>query len=156
MIRPASEADLGDLLALYQEMAEEAPVKMPADPLQAGPVLKGILADQSRHLHVAVIGNQVVGSGDLLIVPNLPHHARPWAVIENVIVTAPARRRGVASALMHHLVEIASSAGCYKVQLMSGKQRMGAHELYRKIGFHAVADGFKIFFDGTQAVRPDQ
>lgn len=155
LIRPATADDLDGLLALYQELADGSPVKMPSHPGQSRLVLKRILDDPARHLHIAVADTQTVGTADLLIVANLTHRARPWAVIENVIVTAPARRHGVGTALLHHLVQIASSAGCYKVQLHSGKQRAQAHDLYKKVGFRPVAEGFKLYFDGT-GQPPDQ
>ncbi|HEV2371351.1 MAG TPA: GNAT family N-acetyltransferase [Streptosporangiaceae bacterium] len=148
LIRPATPDDLDDLLTLYREMAEGRPAAQPADARSARPIFQAILADPVRHLQVAAIGTHLVGSADMIIVANLPHDARPWAVIENVIVAASARRQGVATALMHRLMAIASSAGCYKVQLMSGKQRTPAHALYRKLGFTAAAEGFKIFLDG--------
>ena len=149
-IRPACEGDLGALLALYQELAEGSPIRAPADHDRSRPVFKAILNDPARHLYVAAIGATTVGSAEMLIVANLTHRARPWAVIENVIVTAPARRQGAATALLRQLVKIASAAGCYKVQLHSGKQRARAHELYKKIGFRPVAEGFKLYFDGTE------
>jgi GNAT superfamily N-acetyltransferase len=77
-------------------------------------VFQAILADLARYLHAATIGERIVGSADLVIVANLTHHSRPWAVIENVVVTAPARRHGAAPALLRQLMEIASAAGWYK------------------------------------------
>jgi hypothetical protein len=62
VIRPANENDLDGLLALHHELAEGDPAKMPADPDQYQRVLKAILTDPARHLHVAVMGTRVVGS----------------------------------------------------------------------------------------------
>jgi ribosomal protein S18 acetylase RimI-like enzyme len=64
-----------------------------------------------------------------------------------MIVTAAARRSGAGTALMRHLIERARTDGCHKVQLLSGKHRTEAHEFYRRIGFDAVAEGFKVYFD---------
>jgi GNAT superfamily N-acetyltransferase len=150
LIRPATMDDLDGLITLYQEFFDGSPVKMPASPAQARPVLTEILATPTRHLHVAVSASgQVVGSADLVIAANLTHHARPWAVIENVIVTKPARRQGIATALFRRLTQIAVGAGCYKIQLLSGKQRTEAHAFYQAAGFTAAAEGFKLYFDGT-------
>jgi GNAT superfamily N-acetyltransferase len=154
LIRPATMDDLDGLLTLYQEFFAESPVKMPADPNRSRPVLTEILANPARHLYVAVSSGGLIGSADLVIVANLTHHARPWAVIENVIVTAPARRQGVGTALLRRLSEIAITAGCYKIQLLSGKQRSQAHAFYRAVGFTAAAEGFKLYFDGTQHPPP--
>ena len=85
--------------------------------------------------------------------PNLTHRAEPWEIIENVVVSATARRKGVGRALMGHMFEIARSAGCFKVQLMSGKHRAEAHHFYRSMGLEAVAEGFKIYATALSAAR---
>ena len=46
-----------------------------------------------------------------------------------------------------HLLEVARDAGCCKIQLLSGKPRAEAHAFYRSLGFEAVAEGFKLYFD---------
>ena len=147
-VREAHQSDLDDLLVLYLELAEDRSGAAPADAPRSGAVLNAILQDRSRHLVVATVDGKVVGTVDVLIVPNLTHGGKPWAVVENVIVTQEMRRRGVAAQLMRHAIETARSAGCYKVQLHSGKQRAAeAHEFYRRLGFEAVAEGFKLFLD---------
>ena len=66
---------------------------------------------------------------------------------ENVIVAAAYRRTGVGRALMQYAIDQARAAGCYKLQLTSGKQRAPAHAFYRSLGLDAIAEGFKIYFD---------
>lgn len=100
-----------------------------------------------RQLVVAVLDGHLVGTADLLVLPNLTHHGKPWALVENVIVTGAARRTGVGRELVEHLIELARAAGCYKVQLLSDKQRVEAHDFYRSLGLDAVAEGFRIYFD---------
>ena len=148
-VRPAQETDLAGLLALYAEAAEGNPFKAPGSPGEALPVFKAILADPARHLCVAAAGSHVVGTADMIIVANVAHHCMPWAVIENVVVTGSARRQGAASAMIRHLVQIASAAGCYKVQLLSAKHRSAAHQLYEKSGFKRLAEGFRLYLDRT-------
>jgi hypothetical protein len=47
------------------------------------------------------------------------------------------------------LLADASSAGCYKVQLLSHKRHGhdGAHAFYRSMGFEAEAEGFRMYLD---------
>jgi GNAT superfamily N-acetyltransferase len=98
---------------------------------------------------VAELEGAVVGTADLLVVPNLTHRGDPWAIVENVVVATAARRRGVGRALLSHAVELARRAGCYKLQLLSMKHRTEAHAFYRSLGIEPVAEGFRIYFDGT-------
>lgn len=145
-VRRALPSDLDGLLALYDDLAEQ-PDHGPADRRTASSLLAQILADDARQLTVAVIDARPVGTADLLVVPNITHRGRPWAVVENVVVARDARRGGVGRELMRHLIDFARSAGCYKLQLTSGKHRTEAHAFYRSLGMDAVAEGFKIYLD---------
>jgi GNAT superfamily N-acetyltransferase len=147
VVRRASHADLGALLSLYEELAGSKLTAAPGAHASSEALLAEILADPRRELAVALVDGQLVGTADLLLVPNLTHRGEPWAIVENVIVTSSARRTGVGRALMGHLIALARGAGCYKLQLVSGKHRAQAHSFYRSIGLDAVAEGFKIYFD---------
>lgn len=148
-IRPARAEDLEALLALYAELAEEAG-PAPAPDSEARRVLEEILAQPMRHLTVASRDGRVVASADMLIVANLTHGGRPWAIIENVVVTAMARRSGVGSRLMGYLMWLARASGCYKVQLLSADHRR-AKAFYEHLGFQALSTGFKIYFEDGPA-----
>jgi len=147
VVRRAAPSDLGALLLLYEELAGSNVTAAPGDRVGSEPLLAKILADPRRELVVAVVDGQLVGTADLVVVPNLTHRGEPWAIVENVIVASTARRTGVGRALMARLVELARAAGCYKLQLVSGKHRAEAHAFYRSMGLDAVAEGFKIYFD---------
>jgi GNAT superfamily N-acetyltransferase len=146
IVRKARRSDLHALLELYLELAEDRSGAAPANAATSEAVFDVILTDPSRTLMVADVDGKVVGTIDLVIVPNLTHSAKPWAVIENVVVALESRRRGIATHLMRYAIDVAQAAGCYKVQLHSGKQRAAeAHEFYRRLGFVAVAEGFKLY-----------
>jgi GNAT superfamily N-acetyltransferase len=147
LVRRAQQADLDVILSLYEELADRQITAAPADSASAAPLLAKILAEPARELAVAIVDGQVVGTADLLVVPNLTHRGEPWAIVENVIVTSAARRAGAGRRLMEHLIELARAAGCCKLQLLSGKHRAEAHSFYRSLGLDAVAEGFKIYFD---------
>ena len=150
-VREARERDLDPLLGLYSELAEGDAARAPAERDVSREVFLAILRDPSRHLCVVSLGDDVVGAAELIVVPNLTHRTRPWAVIENVIVSNALRGRGAGTAILEHLVDLARASGCYKVQLHSGKQRANAHRLYEKLGFESLAEGFKLYFDDTRS-----
>ncbi len=149
-VRDAEAGDLDQLLELYQELAEDDPARTPRDAASARPELSRILSDGDRHLCVASANGNVVGAAELIVVPNLTHRGRPWAVIENVIVKGSARGKGTGTRLLEHLLAIARARDCYKVQLHSGKHRTDAHRVYQRLGFRPVAEGFKLYYDGTR------
>ncbi|WP_261559344.1 GNAT family N-acetyltransferase [Frankia tisae] len=144
-IRPAVTDDLPALLELYRQLARFPVGSLPTDPAVAGPVLARILTDPARWLLVAEAGDRVVGTADLVIIANLTHGSRPWAIVENMVVDARTRRCGVGEALMTHVLDTARAANCYKVQLLSRNDRSEAHAFYAAVGFTQSAAGFRIY-----------
>ncbi|MEV4122346.1 GNAT family N-acetyltransferase [Micromonospora sp. NPDC049645] len=104
---------------------------------------RGLHAQAGRRLLLAVAGDAFVGTLDTLVAPNLTHGARPYMVVENVVVAPGWRRRGVARALMLAAFEQATEAGCYKVQLVSNAARTDAHRFYASVGFAQTAVGYR-------------
>jgi ribosomal protein S18 acetylase RimI-like enzyme len=145
LVREATSDDLDALIELYQQLTgpldEPVPEPLP-NPREA---IEQIIADPARSLLVAQLDGEVVGTVDLLIAPNLTHYAQPWALVENVVVAESARRCGAGRALMLRAIELSGEAGCYKVNLISGNERNGAHDFYRSLGFAATGQGFKTY-----------
>jgi GNAT superfamily N-acetyltransferase len=143
LVRTVDLEDLHDLLSLYRQLADDHDPALPADPTHAASLLASISSQPGRQLLVAETAHKVVGTADLLIVPNLTHGGAPWALVENMVVDAESRGQGVGRAIVDELVRRSELEGCYKVQLLSHKRRSGAHQFYRSVGFEAVAEGFR-------------
>ena len=132
-IRHATKDDLDGLLDLYAHLSpNDAP--LPPRP-QVVELWDEILTNPMLTYFFAEHAGQLIASCNLTIVPNLTRGARPYGVIENVITHPDFRRRGVAKAVLDRAIETAKQANCYKVMLMSGISRKGAHALYEKVGF---------------------
>ena len=151
-IRPATEADLPGLLRLYGQLAEERAESQPAGHAASRSILAEVQADPRRELLVAVRGQRLLGTVDVVIVPNLTHGGKPWAIVENVAVDESERRTGIGTRLMRAVERRVEQAGCYKVQLLSRKRRHAAHAFYEALGFTASAEGFRRYFDNTNAM----
>jgi ribosomal protein S18 acetylase RimI-like enzyme len=143
-VRPASQADVPALLGLYAELH---PADPPPATQSALDVWRAIEAQQGRMVFVAHSAATVVGTVDCAVLPNLTRGARPFMLVENVVVSAGYRRAGVGSALLDAAVHLARQAGCYKVQLLSRAERDAAHALYESRGFRPVAQGYRVYFD---------
>jgi len=141
VIRSTKPADLPSLLRLLDQMHEGDA------PLVANDHLRDVYADiarsRSRLILIAVLDEEIVGTLDLFVMPNLTRAGRPWAGVENLVVAESHRRRGIGDALMQSAISLASQAGCYKVQLVSHAKRDAAHELYRSTGFTAPVRGYR-------------
>ena len=147
-------ANADDLDALVKLLGQLHPA-FPTDSDKAEGVLAEMLRQEGRTILVAVSGAEVVGTADLLIVANLTHAASPWAIVENVVVDSGIRGGGIGRALMTEVLERATEAGCYMVQLMSLKHRTAAHSFYDQIGFEPICAGFRRYLNGFVASQPD-
>lgn len=130
--RLAQPDDLNGLLALYRELRpQDAPLH--AD--DARRTLQRLLDDPAIRLVVAADEEQPIATCMLALIPGLAHQAQPFGVIEHVVTAEPYRGHGVALAMIEYALQLAWRKGCYKVMLLSGQQRTGAHQLYLKAGF---------------------
>lgn len=147
-IRIAARNDLWRLIELLSQLSLEdqrEDLSKPA-PVAYASALDVIDADPRQTLLVAEVGDVIVGMALLTRIPNLSHFGRPYAMVEDVVVDAAHRGKGHGEALMRHAVDLARDAGCYKLVLTSNKARADAHRFYRRIGFDATHEGFRIDF----------
>lgn len=145
LVRGATSRDVDSLLGLFTQLAEDRPESQPVLRPTAAAVLAAIFTQAGRTLLVATVDEQVVGTADLLVVPNLTHHGRAWAVVENMVVDHQWRRVGVGQTLMKEIIHRCREAGCYKIQLLSRKHRHAAHAFYQRLGFQSSAEGFRLY-----------
>jgi GNAT superfamily N-acetyltransferase len=139
-IRTATPADLPALLDLLAQL-NETPQPLSDAHRKA---FDDVAADPRQRLFVVEDdGGALVAAATLVVIPNLGHGGRPWAIVENVVVDEPARGRGIGEMLMAHIIEQARAAGCYKVALTSRKFRTGAHRFYERLGFERTSEGFR-------------
>jgi len=149
IIRLATVNDLPRILQLYDELV------ITTSRIESDKILS--LEDYQRTLNeiyripgyellVAEDKGRFLGTMVLLIMPNLTHHASPWALVENLIIDPKQQRRNIGRKLMEYAISRAKDEGCYKIILNSNKKRRGAHKFYRSLGFEASSHGFSIYF----------
>ncbi|MDL2219900.1 GNAT family N-acetyltransferase [Ruminococcaceae bacterium OttesenSCG-928-O06] len=132
-IREATTADLGAVLALYAQLHGE---DVPAPSEALSELWAAILADPNRHIVLVELERTVAGCCEVLVVPNLTHNQRPYALVENVVTDEGFRRRGCAAAALNFAGEIARMNNCYKLMLMTGARGPGNIELYETAGYN--------------------
>ncbi len=134
MIREADGGDLQGLLELYTWLHDN-PVPELTPALEA--LWRQILADPCHHIVVAEEEGRIVSSCVCVIVPNLTHGQRPYALIENVVTHGDFRGRGLATACLHYARELAKEADCYKLMLSTGSKREETLRFYRNAGYNS-------------------
>jgi GNAT superfamily N-acetyltransferase len=95
-------------------------------------------------LYVAMIGNLIVGTFELLIMDNLAHNGQPSGIVEDVVVDFDYRSKGIGRKMMEYAMGICKGKGCYKLSLSSNISRNKAHDFYENLGFKKHGYSFLI------------
>ncbi len=132
-IREAGEYDLERLLCLYTQLHDNT---MPDINDALVSLWRRILNDVYHHIIVGTLNGIIIASCVLMIVPNLTHHQRPYALIENVITDEKHRNKGYATAVLNHARNIAVHENCYKIMLMTGSKLDSTMMFYEQAGYN--------------------
>ena len=132
-IREAAENDLKNLLRLYTQLHDNSVPEIDGALVS---LWKRILSDVNHHIIVGINNGIIISSCVLIIVPNLTHNQRPYALIENVITDEKHRNRGYATAVLNYAKDIAVRESCYKIMLMTGAKLDSTLRFYERAGYN--------------------
>ncbi len=99
--------------------------------------LARLLAYEAHTVLVAEEG-VVVGFANANVRPQL-HHLAPVCTIDELVVSEPARSRGVGAALLREVERIAHGRGCDSLELTCSLRREDAHRFYGREGFERTS-----------------
>lgn len=127
-IRPADRVDQ----ELVEAFAELIPQLSSSSPPPGADTLRAIIESTDTVLYVARLDGAIVGSLTLAFC-RIPTGLKAW--IEDVVVDATARGRGVGEALNRAAIAEAAHRGAKNVSLTSRASREAANRLYVRLGF---------------------
>src|SRR3972149_3394640 len=106
-VRDATEDDLPRIVELLAQLSPDTPREDLRQPLLESyrTAFQEIEADPHQRLLVVEAAGRVAGTAALIIVPNLSHQGRPYAIVENVVVDEAQRGTGYGELLMRHTME---------------------------------------------------
>jgi GNAT superfamily N-acetyltransferase len=140
-IRPVTPSDLRQLLELYRHLN---PDDVPAAAEDAREIFTQFTSQRGSIIFAGFIGDALVTSCTLIVIPNLTRRGTPYALIENVVTREDHRRAGHGQTVLSAAVDAAWQAGCYKVMLMTGRTDPGTLDFYKRAGFEQSKTGFQI------------
>jgi len=143
MIREITENDFDGLMKLYAQLGDN-PIPQKSEEVLA--VWNKILQNKDYHIVVAEDeeNSKIVSTCTCVIIPNLTHNQRPYAVVENVVTDQNFRGKGYATSCLNYAKEIAVKNNCYKLMLMTGSKKETTLNFYRNAGY---TDKTKTAFD---------
>ena len=135
-IRKAVSDDAEALCDLYFNHLTEKPPVEPQDMAIWREKIARFEQNPLYHLLIGEVGGRVVSSVTLIVIENLTHNMRPYAVIENVVTHIDYRGKYYATELMNKASEIAADLGCYKIMLLTGSKKDTTLRFYENCGFN--------------------
>lgn len=133
MIREIMESDYVGLMKLYMQLHNNP---FPEKDNSMAELWNRILKDKDHHIIVAQEDGEIVSSCVCVIIPNLTHSQRPYALIENVITHEAYRKKGLATACLNYARKIAEKENCYKMMLLTGSKQESTLKFYEKAGYN--------------------
>ena len=120
-----------DLVEAFQRLTPQLSMSNPAPTKEQ---LESIIASDASSILLAKVDGVIVGSLTLVIF-HIPTGIRAW--IEDVVVDAGARGKGVGEELNKFALAEAKRQGATTVDLTSRPSREAANRLYQRLGFKA-------------------
>ena len=140
-LREAASTDIEALLGLY-ELLEFKPALSLS--LKAARVrFEKYKGYPNYRIYVAELGEVIVGTFALIIIDSVAHSGKPFAVVEDVVVSQDSQGRGIGRRMMEFAMCRCKELGCYKLTLSSHLKRQKAHSFYESLGFEK--HGFSFF-----------
>ena len=134
MVREARKDDLDSLLNLYLFLHEDS---IPDHDRHLKDTWELIINDENHHIIVNEVDGMIVSSCVCVIIPNLTRNVRPYAFVENVVTHRDYREKGLASACLDYVREIARKENCYKMMLLTGSKDPKTLRFYESAGYNS-------------------
>lgn len=134
MVREANKEDFNGLMRLYTQLHNNS---MPEKTSEIMELWNRIINDKDHHIIVAEEDGRIISSCVCVIIPNLTHNQRPYALVENVVTDETYRRKGFATKCLNYAKEIAIRNNCYKLMLLTGSKKESTFNFYRQAGYNS-------------------
>jgi N-acetylglutamate synthase-like GNAT family acetyltransferase len=101
--------------------------------------LDQVAEDPNSLLLVATIDGTVRGTASITFCLDAMFRHQPFGLLENIIVGAGTRTRGIGRALMAAIDAAAIDRDCSKLMLLSSAARPDAHRFFERCGYNSSA-----------------
>ena len=138
-IRRIEIVDFPELYNLLTELMTKGHL----DRVRMESTFREIIGEPSVRIGVFDDGQELLGMISVSVHHTLHHFGRV-ALIDEMVVTEKARRRGVGKALVYWAKSQAKDMGAYTVELHSAEFRENARSFYESLGFEHKGSVFSI------------
>lgn len=131
--RPATRADLEDIIALTNECFDEK------TSLDYAERIWGQTENDPNTIYLnGYLGGQLVAHTRIAIIPTIYEEMNTFAILNHVCVKPDVRRQHLGTKLLDETFKLCREHGVKTVELWSKNFREAAHALYHKYGFEVM------------------
>jgi N-acetylglutamate synthase-like GNAT family acetyltransferase len=103
-----------------------------------------IKQNKNNFLFVIDVDDIVSGTAFLTLCLDPMFDTRPYAIVENIIISEELRGKNLGKRLMEHIEQFCTHNECTKIMLLSSVMRTEAHQFFRHRGYNDnISMGFK-------------
>ncbi len=146
--RKAGEADLPAIVGLLADDSLGRNREESSLPLDPGYIagFHAVNDDPHQLLSVAVLDGKVVGTLQISFIHGVAQRGVKRGQVEAVRVDKSLRSQGIGQRYLDWAIQQCRDQGCDFVQLTMNKSRTDTYRFYKRIGFKATHEGFKLYF----------
>ena len=129
IIRRAQASDAEDISNLYKELNTlSAPTVLPER-------IAIIANSEHTHLLVCEDGGKTIATALVCLCQDVMFDNQPFALIENVVVSADYKREGIGKSLMNYIEAFCLEQNCSKIMLQTSSKNRNACDFYTAMGY---------------------
>lgn len=128
-IRRATKNDADDIANLYRELNTLSPVSVLPERIEA------VANSSNTHLLVCDDGGEIIATALVCLCQDVMFDNQPFALIENVVVSADYKREGIGKSIMDHIEAFCLEQDCSKIILQTSSENREARDFYTAMGY---------------------
>ena len=134
-IIPAQIEHLPQMLELHSHLGDNPVTEITSEIRE---LWVEILANPMQTVLLGILDGRAVSTCVVVIVKNLTHNQRPYAIVENVVTHPDFRGSGYATAVLDAARNLARQSHCYKISLTTGTRQDSTMNFYRRAGYNSA------------------
>ena len=131
----AEATHLPQVLELYSHLGDNP---LPVITSEIRELWAEVLANPQQTVLLGFLDGRAVSTCVVVIVKNMTHGQRPYAIVENVVTHPDYRGSGYATAVLDAARNLAQENHCYKITLTSGTKQDSTMNFYRRAGYNSA------------------
>lgn len=129
VIRRATKDDTEAIANLYRELNTLSPVSVLPERIEA------VANSDNTHLLVCDDGDDIIATALVCLCQDVMFDNQPFALVENVVVSADYKREGIGKSMMDHIETFCVEQDCSKIMLQTSSKNRTARDFYTAMDY---------------------